>query len=331
MQAIRQEGEQGKLRLLCRHRSGYGMTKLEQMGCEIVQVDYMDHDKVCQALKDCSSLLFIPENSDKRLKEAECVMKCAKKEGVEHMAMMSFIGVDKLHHKEEESAGSEFHNFKEFCQIEKMVQEYFSGDKHCIVRHALYNQFFYYLAPRIESERVLALPVKKDVKWSTVDLNDICEGVFMLAKKQHQKLRGSQQEQGEIYHKRTYNFVMHPMPAEHMAREISEGLQVKELHFKEVSEDEIKQFLKKMKDDKMFQERPSNDNDFKKGKDGYWSFPIGKFINEKKIETMIEYMRLANKRCLEDYHDDLEKVLERKPHSMKHYFEVNRDQFKRFK
>lgn len=78
-----------KLRILCRHREGMDLHRLEKMGAEIFQVDYKDEEKVCEAMKHVRNVLLIPENSRDRLKEAGCLMKAAKHQGVEHMALMS--------------------------------------------------------------------------------------------------------------------------------------------------------------------------------------------------------------------------------------------------
>lgn len=78
-----------KLRLLCRNRSGYGLSRLEKMGGEILEINYKDEDKLRHAMKDVRCVLLIPEYSSDREKEAECLMKAAKHQHVEHMAMMS--------------------------------------------------------------------------------------------------------------------------------------------------------------------------------------------------------------------------------------------------
>lgn len=78
-----------KLRILCRDREGLGLKRLEEMGAEIHQINYKDEEKVRHAMKDVRACILIPENSRDRLKEAENLMKCAKHQGVEHMALMS--------------------------------------------------------------------------------------------------------------------------------------------------------------------------------------------------------------------------------------------------
>lgn len=78
-----------KLRILCRDREGIELKRLEKMGAELYQVNYKDENKLSEALKHVRNVLLIPENSRDRVKEAECLMKAAKHQGVEHFGLMS--------------------------------------------------------------------------------------------------------------------------------------------------------------------------------------------------------------------------------------------------
>lgn len=211
-----------------------------------------------------------------------------------------------------------------------MVKEQFSGEKHCIIRHPMFYQLFYYMAPQIESENSLPLPVEKNKKWSALDVNDVIEAVYCLARKHRERLAGGEVE--ERFKKQVYEFTCSkPITGEEMAREIGEGLGVRNLKFREISESDMKKQLEHIKKDERFRERPDERGDFKKGRDGFWSFPINKFIHEYKIKTMMEFWRMANKGYLDMHSNDLRQILNREPHTLKQYFEVNRDQFKRFK
>ncbi|CEP18629.1 hypothetical protein [Parasitella parasitica] len=319
-----------KLRLLCRSRSGFGLSRLEEMGGEIVEVNYKEEDKMRHCMKDVRCVLLVPEYSSDREKEADCLLKAAKHQHVEHVALMSCLGVDRIHKKDSNQQGSEFHNLEQLCRIEKMVKENFSGEKHCIVRHPMFYQLLYYLAPQIERENFLPLPVEKNKKWSTLDMNDVIEGVYRLAKKHRERLVGQQVD--EIFKKQVYDFTCSkPLNGEEMAREIGEGLGQSDMKFKQISESDMKKQLEHIKKDDRFKERPDQRGDLKKGRDGFWSFPINKFIHDRKIETFMEWWRLANMGQLDMHSDELRHILDREPHSLKKYIEVNRDQFKRFK
>jgi hypothetical protein len=220
---------------------------------------------------------------------------------------------------------SEYRNLKEFYEIEKMAKEQFSGDKHCIIRHQLFMQFFYFLAPQIEGENVLPLPVKKNSKWGAVNLVDVVEGIYRLARKHHEEGRNSSK-------KNIYEFTApKTWSSEEMAREIGEGLGRQGMRFKEISGDEFKKHLERVKEDKRFKERPDTKGDFREGRDGWWSIPLGQYLNKQSIECIMEYLCLACKGQLDCHSDDLKHVLERNPLTLKEYFKVNRDCFKKFK
>jgi hypothetical protein len=240
------------------------------------------------------------------------------------------LGIDRIQKSDNNQQDFEFRNLEQMCRIEKMVKEHFSGEKHCIVRHPIFNQFFYFMAPQIEGENCFSLPVDKNKKWSCLDMNDVVEGVYRLAKKHCERLAGRQVD--EIFKKQVYEFTCSKaMTGEEFAREIGEGLGRQDMKFREISENDMKKQLEHIKRDDRFKERPDERGDFKKGRDGFWSFPINKFIHERKIETTMEYWRLANKGQLGMHSDELRHILDREPRSMKKYFEINRDHFKRFK
>ncbi|KAI7903400.1 uncharacterized protein BX663DRAFT_508471 [Cokeromyces recurvatus] len=317
-----------KLRILCRNKSGYELSRLEQMGAEVVEVDYKDEDKMRHAMKNVFSVLLIPENSENRLKEAHCLIKMAKNEDVEHFGLMSFVGVDRIDKAKSDDPQNQSHyrNFKEYREIEECVKKAFSGNKHCICRHSIFNQLYYFLAPVMEGKNMMELPVKEDAKWNTVDMIDVVEAVYCLAKQARKR------QQNNNTHKQLYEFTgQHNMASKEMCKEIGEGLGNRDMKYRRISSDEMKQMLLSMRDDHRFKERPKEHGDFKKGKDGFWSMPLGKFLNNHNIETMLEYWCLANENQ-QDYHsNDLQNILNRQPRKLKEYFEINRDHFKRFK
>jgi hypothetical protein len=212
-----------------------------------------------------------------------------------------------------------------------MMMEMFHGEKGCVVRHQIFNQLYYFMAPQIKSQNMLCLPVKKDAKWGSVNLNDVVEGVFCLAKKHHERSLGRNTSE-EIYHKQVMNFTTHrTCKTEEMVKEVSEGLGHDDIKYKHVSEDEFKQYLERMKSDRRFKERPESKEKFGHGRDGWWSVPVGKFLNEENIETTMEYLRFACKGHLDFSSEDLQKVLNHKPQDLKEYFKTNRDMFEKFK
>lgn len=78
-----------KLRVLCRSRHGYGFNLLEEMGADVMEVDYKDEEKLRQALKDVRTVALIPEKSHDSLKEAEHMIKVSHHHKVEFFCMHS--------------------------------------------------------------------------------------------------------------------------------------------------------------------------------------------------------------------------------------------------
>lgn len=221
---------------------------------------------------------------------------------------------------------------KEYQHIEKKVKETFSGDKHCICRHQVFNQLYYFLAPQIEGENAFPVPVKKDAKWGSVNLIDVVEAVYRLARKQHEQQRSGNKDADIFYHKNVYDFTMpRTMNGQDMAREVGQGLGRENVRYEEISDNDFKKHLERMREDRRFKDRSDSNGKIEEGRDGWWSIPIGKFLNEQNIETMMEFWRLANKGQQENSSDDLKKILDRHPQGLKEYFKSNREQFKQFK
>lgn len=78
-----------KMRILCRDTHGLELKRLEEMGAELCKVNYKDEKELREALKNARNVILIPENSSDRLKEAECLLKVAKHQEVEHVSLMS--------------------------------------------------------------------------------------------------------------------------------------------------------------------------------------------------------------------------------------------------
>ncbi|KAG0737505.1 hypothetical protein G6F57_002190 [Rhizopus arrhizus] len=320
-----------KLRVLCRNRHGYGFNLLEKMGADVMEVDYKDEEKLRQALKDARTVALIPEKSHDSLKEAEHMIKVSHYHKVEFFCMHSFVGVDRIEERQADEQ-HKYHNIMKLHKIEKMVKEHFH-ENHCIVRHSRFNQYFYFMAPQIEGENMLALPVRENAKWGCIDINDVTNAIYKLASMEHD---GRGKKSSKM--KKLYEFTpMHTMTSKEIAREIGVGLGREGLHFKEISEHQMKEYLRRMRDDKRFKERPVHHEQNwreeieKLERDGPWSFPLGKYLHDHAVEMMMEGWHLANADKQDICTNDLKEILNAEPRSVKEYFKKNRDNFKEFK
>ncbi|KAI8990081.1 hypothetical protein BDB01DRAFT_718280 [Pilobolus umbonatus] len=312
------------IRLLCRDKEGLDLHYLEKMGAEIHQVDYKDESQIKKVMENVRSVWLIPEHSQNRVKEAEILIKIAKKNQVQTFGLLSMVGVDQFYHKNE--AEAEYKDYRSFCQlaqIEMHLLQEFDSTCACIIRTAPFNQFFYYMAPEIMNDNKICLPVKKDVKWNTVDLNDVIDAIFQLVVRHGERNATS---------KHIFCFTgVENLTTEKIVKEIGQGLDQGNLEYHEVKPEKMEEWLKKKREDKQFKKRPDNNNEFGGGRDGYWSIPLGKFLNGQKIELIMEYWCLVNRNKLDIVTHDLKDALQRQPNTLKEYFKVNRQQFKEFR
>jgi hypothetical protein len=214
----------------------------------------------------------------------------------------------------------------EYRRIEEKVKDQFQGKNHCIVRHAVFNQLFYFMGPQIENENKLSLPVEKRQKWCAVDLNDVCEGMWRLARQQ--------QGCSDSTRKNTYNFCAdHARSTEDHVQDMGKGLNREDLQFNQISGKEMLQYLQKMRDNKHFRERPQHrlEESGRRERDTFATLPLGRFLNDQCIETMEEFWRSANEGYQDLKCDDLKGILDREPQNLKNFFKSNRDNFKRLK
>lgn len=216
-------------------------------------------------------------------------------------------------------------------QLEQKVKEQFR-ENHCVVRTPMFNQVFYYLWPEIENKNALALPVKEDCRWGAVNVRDVVEAVWKLAK-EHQKdrgafcgLLGSKKQLYEFTPQRNRN-------GKEIAREISEGMERK-VEYRQIERHQLEQYLRGIRDDRRFRERPEEENRSNRGsveRDRPYSFPLGRFLNDQCINLFLEFWEMANRNQVDKVSNDLEEILGRKPIELRKYFESNRDQFRRLR
>lgn len=80
--------EKTEFRLLCRERQG--MEDLEMLGAKIIEVaDYENQEKMKEYMNGVGYAMFLPESSNRKIKQGETVIQCAKEQGVEYVTMFS--------------------------------------------------------------------------------------------------------------------------------------------------------------------------------------------------------------------------------------------------
>ncbi|KAI8343501.1 hypothetical protein BC941DRAFT_343535 [Chlamydoabsidia padenii] len=314
LEEFRNKNHQCKLRVLCRNKQD--MDQLRHMGADVREVDYNQEDKVREHLQHAKAVVLIPEHDQHRMREGENVIKAAKKEKVEHLCMLSLLGVQNI---EQANDQQQFKTLKQYYQLEEKVKETMGHEKFSIVRLPIPAQMFYFLAPYLESQNQLPLPIKKDKKWNTVDLQDILEAIVKLAKKnQQQGFFEDQKNKQELQFTPRQNYNM-----EELTKQIGQGLGNTDIKFKQVSHSEMEKMLREMRDDKRFKHRPESSARHDKP----YTFPLGRYLNNELIQTLCEIWELANQGCMDIVTNDLKELLGRDPQDIQSFFKNNRDQF----
>lgn len=256
-------------------------------------------------------------------------------------------GVNQL---ESSNFGGQLKNLKEFFSLEIQVAENFGRDNYCIVQSAIWDQFFYFLGPKIEDDNKICLPIEKDREWGSVDLADFLDGVYNISsedydKKNEQSFHNLAEQYVSVLrkkNKRLFQFTAsHKVTASKVVKAASHGLHKPDMTYEKIKADKLINYLRNLQDDNRFRERPIQqvidssfmniDSDEDLARDRPYTFPLGKYLNDDFIQTLIELWELIDSSKAVIITDELEKALHRKPLNIEDFFKRNRDQFRRLR
>lgn len=203
-------------------------------------------------------------------------------------------------------------------------------ENHCVVRSAMFNQMFYYLAPMVEDRNQLCLPVNKDRRWGSVNIRDVADAVWRLSRQKESS------RIGPFGKKRLYEFTpQRNRNGPEIAQSMSEGLGMeRKVEYRQIPKEEIMKYLEGIREDERFRRRPESsnrDNQDSSHHDRPHNFPLGRFLNEHMIYLMCEYWLLADRGEMDKVSRDMQEALGREPQDLRQYFESNRDQFRRLR
>ncbi|CAO3614876.1 unnamed protein product [Cunninghamella blakesleeana] len=316
-------GEGAKLRVLCRNKEG--LEKLGELGAEVREIDYNQENQVRECFKNVKAAIMVPEHDRQMVQFGENVFKAGKNENIEHLCMVSVVGADRIQ-------GGQFERLNHYRELENKHHEMFGkgGEKGSIIRISMVDQIFYYLAPMIEGQNVLRLPIKKEQKWSPVDLRDIVEAIVNLAEKNREHgtffgiVGGSRKEMYQLAPDQVQKM-------DELAHQIGKGLGHDQLRYEQMNKDEMRQWLQKMRDDNRFKGRPSRRDNDSTGQDKPHLFPVGRYLNDDWIELLLEIWELASQGKLDMTSNELKEILNHRPTEVEQYFRKNREQFRDLK
>ncbi|KAI8091905.1 hypothetical protein BDF21DRAFT_490581 [Thamnidium elegans] len=311
-----------EFRLLCHKRQG--LQDLEKLGGKVIEMKSFDDKKEMKAvMKDVYCVFLIPEYSSNRLKEGEAIIHAAKEEGVGYMTMLSYLGIDKLEEKITTKI-NKLENLNQYLELEKKVADNFDYKNYCIIQAPIFHQFFYYFGPMIEDHDQIQLTIKKHKEWCSIDLGDLATAVFNLSYPDYCQDRP---KKNQILFKFTGR---HIITAEQLVEYASEGLERKSMTYKQFDSQEMYNYLHRIHGDNRFRERP-NHHSLIEGKDRSYLFPLGEYLNDNCIKTLIEYWNFVDTKGSDKTSDDLEQALRAKSQTLKKFFKNNKDQFQRLR
>ncbi|KAI9275075.1 hypothetical protein EDC94DRAFT_592007 [Helicostylum pulchrum] len=185
----------------------------------------------------------------------------------------------------------------------------------------IFHQLFYYFGPMIDDKQQIALPTKEHKEWHSIDLGDLVSAVFNLSS-------SDSSEKNQTLFRFTGR---HTITAEQMVKYASKGLEREDMTYNKIDPEEMYNYLSRIHGDNRFRERPNHS--LFEGEDRSYLFPLGEYLNETCIHTLIEYWQLIN--TTEDTgrtSEDLDNALDgRESISLKQFFKDNKGQFQRLR
>ena len=203
----------------CRERSG----NLECLGAWITEM--RNRDLLMKNFQLCEVLVLVPDvASADMVKQAELLLSVAKEARVEHLIMVSRVGV------EENTETS-----RQLKRIEDMCRE--SGiDPLCIVRHGVIQQRLFWFMDWIKRGQ-LCLPVNENAKWAPLNLDDLAMFVASLC---------AEVEFKKVHAKRTYRLTGPALVSgKSLAEILSKHLTGHKVVFEEIDMNRLEDHLRK--------------------------------------------------------------------------------------
>ncbi|KAI9311566.1 hypothetical protein BX666DRAFT_1867856 [Dichotomocladium elegans] len=324
------------IRALCRDKRA--VQELAERGAEVHQVDYQEEKQLNELMEGVRCVMLIPENSNNRVQEAENIIRVAKKNNVEHMAMLSWVGVDEIP-KEQRSSSEQnrWKNMREFQQIEQQIKQQFPGGggssaaagqqrNHCIMRVQMFSQFFYFITPLVQQRNAVCLNISPERRWGTVDLVDAVDAIAKLTQQNIRSL-----DSGSYQSKQLLQFTtQEPVSGMDLANSIGKALGYgnDRVQYQQVDKSVLQEHLKSMSSDNRFSQRPREGGP---GTEKPYTFPLGRYLNEVAIQTKLEWFELADQGKAEKTTQDLKQILGREPTRLQEYIKKNSEQFKQLK
>ncbi|KAI8994464.1 hypothetical protein BDB01DRAFT_715167 [Pilobolus umbonatus] len=307
-----------EFRLLCRDTQG--LSELEKMGGKIYKIDSINKHDLKNIMRNVFYTLVVPEHTDDFLNETKMVITEAKQAGVDYLAMYSISGIDAFSKLGEK--GAKYPLLHGYQCLEQCVEDTFGQDKSCLFRTVLFHQLFYYFGPMIDDHKQIALPVQQKDKWGTICLQDTVDAVYKLSLDDSD--RDTEATNAKKKNKFVFEFTARDnITGDTLAKDASEGLDTK-ISFKDISEEDYSHYLRDLRNDNRFKERPDSFRD----DISYYMFPLGRYLNDHTIAFMVEHWRYIDRIGPVPITKDLGHAIKGQEDTIRDFFSRNKEQFR---
>ncbi|CAG8511346.1 12290_t:CDS:2, partial [Acaulospora morrowiae] len=153
------------IRCLTKNPNSKPVERLRCLGGEIHEVDYNDEKSLDAALHNAHYLVFVIEENEKRVKEANCLAKAAEKNDVNNVIVSSMEGAGDGHGQ----------ILRDFREVEKTFKE--TARSVVILRSAFIQQAMFLWSHSIEEKgEIIMTPGEKD-EFAPFNLEDLFNAI----------------------------------------------------------------------------------------------------------------------------------------------------------
>lgn len=239
-------------------------------------------------------------------------------------------------------------HLNDYRHLEKCVSQHFNHNSYCVMRSAMWHQFYYYFGPMMEDKNKIQLPVHDKAEFGSIDLADLVDAIYNLSAFPEQDSHddgGGFVSLAQLYvanlkkkNKTLFEFTpRHTITPKELAQSAADGLERKNMTYETVSPETLYDYLRRIHNDNRFRQRPLQratdtvERQLNLREDRPYTFPLGRYLNDHVIQGILEYWKMADAGKEKHATDDLEKAIDRHPTTVDQFFKNNRDQFNRLR
>lgn len=216
-----------------------------------------------------------------------------------------------------------------YC-LEQLMKRSFDEESYCIFQVPMLAEVFFFLTPMVQEQNKLRMPVDQERKFAMLSLHDIVQGVYRLSIEQDTTSPSFASRFLWILNKQQKNQTLfqftprEPENASNMASHMAKGLEIgHDFSFERIEPHNMKDYLKRMRDDHRFQQRLPIKETF--------AHPLASYLSDACIQILLEAWDMADQGYLDKHTDDLERALGHPPQDLIHFFQSNRNSFDQLK